>query len=141
MSTYFVLPVLPSFEVKQCPTCRKDFDWDGSMYKTHCLDCYKILAKKCSCGRSIGITADKWKKDCAQCYMQKRNATHGHCPLCPEEVRHKLTRPLNKDCCGTCDAKRRGQMVPMTPVHERQPETPVPGRKVEIFVEDSDYGS
>lgn len=89
------------------------FAWDGSEYKTVCMDCYKLLVRKCvQCKVSnLPIGAPKWQTTCLDCYLEKKRARYDTCPTCPPAYAKYLRRPVNEPCCKECKLR-------LTPVNE-----------------------
>jgi hypothetical protein len=89
---------------RACVGCRRQFEWDGSEYKQHCLECYKKLARKCTICQvnNVKVGAPKWCVMCTPCFLQKKSSNFGTCGMCPPDRANHLRRPLNKPACPEC---------------------------------------
>ena len=94
--------------------CGKPFDWDGNDYKTHCVNCYLKLAKKCTkCGvNNIKIGAPVYQKVCTACFVAVKALSYKTCPTCPPSRANHLRCPLDKDQCKECELR----LAPVDPV-------------------------
>lgn len=92
---------------RACDRCRRNYDWDGSKYKTVCMDCYTKYVRRCAaCDGTIHPSAPKFKTLCASCYIASRRDTgYTVCPTCPPEKSTHLRVPPGKSLCGSCEQR------------------------------------
>ena len=94
---------------RKCTLCGKMFDWDGSEYKTSCLDCFKSKSRKCaSCPALIPPSAGSWQTNCVTCYVSSKRARgFKTCPTCPPARASHLRCPADKSQCKECETRLR----------------------------------
>lgn len=92
---------------RACVACRKNFDWDGTPYKTHCMECYEKNVRKCEACKvnNLKIDAKHWERVCTSCWLATKSKSYKTCPTCPPALAMHLRCPLNKNCCATCEAR------------------------------------
>ena len=125
----------PGYQTRKCVRCKNRFEWDGSPYKKHCLDCYKAVVRSCNeCGGGIRLDAQKWVKICTTCWQEKRAKTHTTCPTCPEEKSSHLRRRWSQPACDDCMKKNPKFFL-------KRPEEDKEGEKEEEEEEEEEEGS
>ena len=108
--------------VRTCkePTCRKNFNWDGSDYKVYCPECFQKKVRKCiGCKiNNLAVDAPSWSTLCTDCFVKRKSVTHGTCPTCPPSRAHHMRRPLAKAHCAECEQRLR-PFLPEQPLPEQ----------------------
>lgn len=85
----------------QCSNCKKSIPCGpNELWKTVCLECYKLLARKCeTCNKNLSLKAEKWKKQCVPCYKSTKKIT---CPVCTKQYLLKDKTSVDDNRCHDC---------------------------------------
>lgn len=109
----------------ECSECSKMFDNEGQPWKTHCLDCYKIKARKCECcDRFLKMDAPKYAKTCTTCWLKKRGEKYATCDFCPPEKASHLRRKIEDPACKECMHKKAQQEQKGEPDGDKENQNP-----------------
>lgn len=94
--------------LRPCDLCHKSFEWDGTAYKTVCINCYREKARscaKCHVG-TIRPTAPKSHSVCATCFVDNLRAKgYSVCPTCPPDKKTHLRRGPGRTMCTECETR------------------------------------